>query len=315
MENLTVLMPVKNGATFLEKSLSTILSSITAGDQVLVVDDNSTDNSLEILKRFRRDNPSITILQNDGSGISSALNLGLKEAFHGFVARYDVDDIYLADRLGVQRRLFSKDVVAIFSDYEIWGDSSKYLGTIVSSIYPESMPLSLISGQRTAHPSVVISRDAAIHAGGYREQDFPAEDLSLWLRMSRLGHLISVPEPLLQYRLSGGSTTMQNRSFSQQQKRKLITEIGLSESSIQWGLEEAPNILQKYRTTTKGETRKILFLRDLLLLESSGMISKKELASAVFPSLLSISVQKGSLAVYRELKYSRKRKTFRGNSS
>ena len=108
---------------------------------------------------------------------------------------------------------------------------------------------------------------------------------------------------------------MQNRSFSQQQKRKLITEIGLSESSIQWGLEEAPNILQKYRTTTKGETRKILFLRDLLLLESSGMISKKELASAVFPSLLSISVQKGSLAVYRELKYSRKRKTFRGNSS
>jgi hypothetical protein len=313
MDNLTVLMPVKNGATFLENSLTVILGSIAARDEILVVDDNSTDNSLEILKRFRRENPSISILQNNGLGISSALNLGLKEASHSFVARYDVDDVYLSDRLDIQRRLFDRDVVAIFSDYEIWGDGLKYLGTIVSSIYPEAMPLSLISGQRTAHPSVVMIREEAILAGGYREQDFPAEDLSLWLRMSRLGHLVSVPEPLLHYRLSGGSTTMQNRSFSQQQKRKLITEIGLSKSSIQWGLEEALSVLQKYNDTKNGEARKILFLRDLMLLESLGIISKKDLASSTIPGLLSINLRNGALAVYKELKYSKQREKFRGN--
>lgn len=123
------------------------------------------------------------------------------------------------------------------------------------------MSVSLISSQRTAHPSILFNKEAVINAGGYREIDFPAEDLSLWLRMSRIGDLVSVPKTLLHYRLSADSITGKRRVESKEMTRKLLTEIGINQRNILGLVENFDTIQQLYTQHNYTRERELLMLR------------------------------------------------------
>ena len=131
------------------------------------------------------------------------------------------------------------------------------------------MSVSLISSQRTAHPSILFNKEAVINAGGYREIDFPAEDLSLWLRMSRIGDLVSVPKTLLHYRLSADSITGKRRVESKEMTRKLLTEIGVNQRNILGLVENFETVQQLYTQHNYTRERELLMLRDLYYLSKN----------------------------------------------
>lgn len=215
-------LPVKNGLAFIADSMPRILQNLDSTDELIIIDDNSTDHSSRLLLGFQAIDPRIRILSNNSDGLVSALNLGFREAKNDWVARFDIDDKYPPNRLQRQKLLFADNISAIFSDYRVVSDFGRVLGTIRSPIYPENTRLSLIHSQRTCHPSAIINKRAFMDVGGYRQSDFPAEDLSLWLRLSNGSQIVSIGETLIDYTLRKKSTSQVMRSLIHSKRSKLI---------------------------------------------------------------------------------------------
>ena len=219
---LTVLLPVKNGEKYIHKSLECIVANASSEDEILIINDGSSDKSELILKSWAIKDSRINIINNHGRGLVNALNLGLNESNKNWIARFDVDDIYPNYRLQKQRSIIGKDVSAIFCDYSLWSSKIRNVGVIPSAVVSQAVSLSLINSQRTPHPGVLYNKEAVLSVGGYRNEDFPAEDLSLWLRLSKIGKLVSVPEILLNYRISKTSITGLRRQEALMKKQYLF---------------------------------------------------------------------------------------------
>jgi glycosyltransferase involved in cell wall biosynthesis len=173
---VTHLMPVRDGALFLNKSLNGILANAKKNDEILIIDDGSTDYGPTLIKRFQEKNSNVNVLTTKGIGIVGALNLGLKAASLEWVARYDVDDIYEPNRVQLQINNIKPNTAVIFSDYDIQSNRV-FFGTIPSPILHKPSILSLIYSQQTAHPSALICKSAAFEAGLYKIDEYPAEDV------------------------------------------------------------------------------------------------------------------------------------------
>ena len=86
---VTFLMPVKNGAEFLDISLHGLSQMRSPLDEIVIVDDNSTDGTGEILKKWASTQSNVKILANPGVGLVDALNFGISNAQHEWIARCD----------------------------------------------------------------------------------------------------------------------------------------------------------------------------------------------------------------------------------
>jgi glycosyltransferase involved in cell wall biosynthesis len=270
-------MPVKNGVAFLLSAIQNIEAMLGPNDEVVVIDDNSTDGTLVMLRRWVESNPQVRVMTNRGSGLVDALNMGLNESRFDWIARVDVDDQYNPRRISVQKNLIQSGVVAIFSDYEFLYEGIHSLGKIQSAVFSPAVSVSLISSQRTAHPSVLFNKTAAMSIGGYRKQDFPAEDLSMWLRLSRLGKLVSSPEVLLHYRVGRNSISGTKRDEMQMMKEILLRQIGINPTDIKAFSEQYFELFEMYEDLQETTRRRILQFRDFkqLLLHSDEMINNR----------------------------------------
>lgn len=214
----TVLMPVRNGEKHLRNSLNNLIEITSSQDQVLIIDDGSTDSTRVILREYQQTCNRIHVISIPPSGIVTALNLGLENALHEYIARADVDDIYREDRLDLQIKFLNHelDVAAVFSDYVFWNESHKDLGCMPTGVTRSATKLSVADALRLPHPSVVFRKSAVIEAGRYQKSEFPAEDLGLWLRLLRNYELASVSQPLLRYQVnpSGISSTRREEMIS-----------------------------------------------------------------------------------------------------
>jgi glycosyltransferase involved in cell wall biosynthesis len=264
MNKITLLLPVKNGSLFLKTSLANLRSIAGDNDTILVVDDFSEDDTTSIVSYYQNIDSRIQVIKNTKPGLVNALNLGVKESSNDWIARCDVDDFYHAERINTQKKSINGNVAGIFTDYEFFANGNNSLGVIPSAINSESVSISLSKSQRTAHPSIMYSKVAVLNAGGYREEDFPAEDLSLWLRMCKDGKLISIPEVLLNYRLSPMSVSMQKRGLIQEKTRNLLSTIGINSKDFAYSITNLELVLQNYDNTKLSTRRKLLLIRELL---------------------------------------------------
>jgi glycosyltransferase involved in cell wall biosynthesis len=270
---ITVLLPIRNGELYLPDAIHNIQNCIGPDDEILVIDDGSQDKTANILWDWCRQNLRVRVLKNPSSGLVSALNFGLSEASNTWVARFDVDDFYDHARFEKQFDLISPGVVAVFSDYALFHSQNRGLGTIYSGISHPAVSISLISSQRTAHSSILFNKEVVVSAGGYRESDFPAEDLSLWLRLSRLGMLVSVPETLLKYRVSKGSISSTKQDLMIKKKSEVLQQIKLNPSDVLLFENNFSSILQSYKLHPNHYERSILAYRDYFFLQASNIIS------------------------------------------
>ena len=259
---ISLLMPVRNGMKYLDSALLNLEVCASNTDEILVINDGSTDGTLQKLTEWASDKAQVRILNNPGQGLVSALNFGLAESECKWIARFDVDDVSQPSRLTEQRKYLGNQIAGIFSDYEVIDESGTSLGVIPSAVDPEAVSLSLVTSQRTAHSSVLLNKEIALGAGGYREEDYLAEDLSLWLRMSRLGLLKSVPTSLMRYRLNGSSISNSRRVQMIQKKDELLKNIGVNQGDIMKFDENWEETWNGYRNYSLSDDRKILSYRD-----------------------------------------------------
>ncbi len=266
LPRITALMPVRNGIKFLARSRTMLDSSLTIGDELIIINDNSNDGTSGFLEKWKAENSQVRVIKNSGNGLISSLQLGVAESQNRWIARYDVDDEYEINRLEIQRKAISKEVGAIFSDYKFFAESDIGLGVLASPVEHHATSISLINGNRTPHPSVIFSKEAYLESGGYRASDYLVEDLSLWLRMSRISKLISVPEVLLNYRLHKQSVTLTNQKEMKRNRTALLSSTGINKSDIDYAFENLSVIFDSYEATENKSMRQALFLYDLISL-------------------------------------------------
>jgi glycosyltransferase involved in cell wall biosynthesis len=246
--------------------LRVIFSNASLDDEVIIINDGSTDNTLEILNLSKKDFPNLRIITTKGIGIVKALNLGLVESSHEWIARFDVDDMYTENRINKQRAIIDDGIAAIFCDYELVLDNGVSTGVIPSPVDNLATIISLLYSQQTPHPGVVFNKNLINDAGGYLEDDFPVEDLSLWLRASRVGKLVSVPEVLLKYRISNTSTSGSRQTEAKSKTLILIQKYGLPINFIKQNFDELSGTYQNYSKLPFSIERRLLFMRNMNML-------------------------------------------------
>ena len=173
------------------------------------------------------------------------------------------------------------------------------MGGVYSAIYPSPSVLSLITSQRTAHPVALINRDILLRCNGYDSADYPAEDLALWLRMSRYGSIISVPAVLLRYRISSGSISSQNRILQIDKKVEFIDKFKLWDEWLKKCINEFDQTLNSYANLPHSSERIFLHIRDIILV--GRRIGKPTLVTPLLMKLgiwISIKVFSAALCIF-----------------
>jgi len=107
---ISVIIPVYNAASFLDKSIMSALDQKQTGE-VLLIDDRSTDDSLEMCKRWERKDSRVKVFVNKGTkGAGAARNVGLRHATCDYIAFLDADDYYLEGRFDNTQKFFLENL-------------------------------------------------------------------------------------------------------------------------------------------------------------------------------------------------------------
>lgn len=113
MLNISVIIPVYNASAFLKKAIESALQ-FEEVKEILLIEDKSTDNSLEICENLAAENPRIKLFQhhdNGNYGAGATRNLGLEKASQEFIAFLDADDYYLPNRFEAEKELFKNEKI------------------------------------------------------------------------------------------------------------------------------------------------------------------------------------------------------------
>lgn len=205
---VTVLMPVRNGAAHLAPALASIFAQTFADFELLVIDDGSTDATADILRACR--DPRLRVVENAAAlGLVPSLNRGLELARGELVARQDHDDVSRADRLEMQVAFLRRqpDVALVGSEAWAMDEQGRRGARMLRPLSAEGVRWYLCFDNAFIHSSVMFRREViARELGGYRPS-LHSEDYELWSRLARVRPTANLPEPLLSFREHTGSAT------------------------------------------------------------------------------------------------------------
>lgn len=308
---ISVVMPVLNGEATIRQALMDLQANLLPRDEILVIDDGSSDQTADLLLRAQEEEDRVRVIRTEGIGLVRALNLGLTEANHRWVARADADDRYPVDRLLCQRRAVREGVVLVSGDYVVTG-GERNLGEFPSALTAPFVAMSLIHPQRIPHPGVLFDRDAVLEVGAYREADFPAEDIALWLRLATVGDFVGVPHVVVHWSMRKGSVTHTHQVRQRQNVAQLLRRSFPTSILSRVTLEEVQVELRRYASERSEGIRGILLARDLRALRARGLDG--EAYSEVSRYLLK-SPSRTLLASWQVAMGKQRRRRFRGRIS
>ncbi|TCB65059.1 glycosyltransferase family 2 protein [Acinetobacter sp. ANC 4178] len=207
-DGVSVAIPIYNAEKFLSDAIQSVINQSFKEWELILVDDGSTDRSLEIAKEFERKDSRIKVI-SDGLNLKlpTRLNQIISLSKYEFIARMDADDIMHPDRLRVQYDFLKNNEYDLVSSslYSIDINNNIVGKRIIDS--PVTIQSLLRGNNQIAHPTILAKKNWYLR-NMYDEQSERAEDYELWLR-SILNKDLKVhvlPEPLLYYREVGNIT-------------------------------------------------------------------------------------------------------------
>ncbi len=207
---VTVVIPAYNAAAFLPRTLRSLAEQTWRPQQVIVVDDGSTDGTVDVARQH-----GAQCLQQSRGGPGAARNRGLAEAEGDYVAFLDADDWYALDKLERSiEHLRELNASCLATDaWLVRGDRVERRKNQHRTV-PGVLTLEhLLRGNPITCSSVVAKRDAVRAAGGFDESPelIATEDYDLWLRMAQREPIAYLAEPLTFYLVHPGSLSANAR--------------------------------------------------------------------------------------------------------
>lgn len=201
----SVIIPLYNKAPYVAKAIESVLGQTYRDFEVIVIDDGSTDQSLEVAKTF--ENKSITIVSQPNSGVSTARNNGVKLAKHPYICFLDADDWWHPTFLEEMKRLITDfpDAGIYGSGYYIVKNEQERIAPIgvpqgfergiidYCEVYAKTLCMPLWTG------AVIVPKYIFDEEGGFKSQLKFGEDFDLWIRIALKHKVILVNKPLAYY--------------------------------------------------------------------------------------------------------------------
>ena len=216
--SISVLMSVFNGERWLADSIESVLNQSFEDFEFIIVNDGSNDSSLKIIESFGNSDSRIRILNKENSGLTYSLNYGLSKARGAWIARIDADDICSPNRLLKQLNYSKseKDLVLLGSGLFIIDDHGNQIKAYRYPKKHKRLVKTLSKGLPFfPHSSAFFKLSAALNIGGYRLPFKRTQDQDLWLRLSEVGKIGSLSEPLVFIRKH--SEQISNNNFGNEQ--------------------------------------------------------------------------------------------------
>lgn len=201
---LSVVIPLYNKRATVLRSVDSVVRQLRHGDELIIVDDGSTDGGADVVEERYKDLPFLKLIRQKNQGVSVARNEGARHARHPYIAFLDADDWWLegvrnkfdmlirrwpfADawslghyRVDGERRVLINSGVdddVVLSGAEFIEHYGRFSGVINSS-------------------SVCVKKQRLIELGGFPEGITNGEDVYMWLRLALAGSIAVSPEPLV----------------------------------------------------------------------------------------------------------------------
>lgn len=207
---VSIVMPTYNSSAHVEAALRSILQQTYPDYEIIVVDDGSDDNTLDIVRAVA---PGARVFKQPHGGAAAARNRGIRESNGEFVAFQDSDDLWHPTKL--EKQIAAMDSVpsvgmvmcghkALTSD----GERTSWSGANKSKLLVEGdSVLNIFLNSGVATPSVVVRRAVLDEVGLFEEQLQVGEDENLWLRIAYKFPIESVDEILITVRVHDRSLT------------------------------------------------------------------------------------------------------------
>ncbi|MCZ6795807.1 MAG: glycosyltransferase [Planctomycetota bacterium] len=196
MSLVTTIIPTYNRAELLPRALRSVVGQSRPPDEVIVVDDGSTDGTRRLVEE---EFPDVAYVYQENRGVSAARNRGIADARGEWIALLDSDDEWLPRKLEKQLQALGEEPrYRICHTDEIWIRRGRRVNPrekhakAGGDVFERCLPLCAISPS-----SVLIHRDLFVELGVFDECLPVCEDYDLWLRLSAAHPVLYVDEPLI----------------------------------------------------------------------------------------------------------------------
>jgi glycosyltransferase involved in cell wall biosynthesis len=200
---VSVIIPAYNAARTLETTVQSVYGQSLQDFEIVIVDDGSKDNTLEVARRIAASDSRIKVVAQSNSGAAAARNAGIKAATGEYVAFLDADDLWLPQKLERQIALLNseKDAAAVQTGAYYVNDDLEVL-SVRPCVIPEDVLLEtlLFRSFPALMSTLLVKRSAFDKIGLLNTKLVILEDWELAIRLSRFCNLKSIEEPLALYR-------------------------------------------------------------------------------------------------------------------
>ncbi|PMO63057.1 hypothetical protein BCT04_16135 [Vibrio breoganii] len=227
-KKVSVILPVYNAENYIEESVDSILKQTYSNIELIIIDDGSTDRSLELINTFATSDPRVIIISRANKGLVYSLNEAINKCKGDYIARMDADDISHPTRIEEQVKYLEQnyDVSVVGCWARVFGDSGT-IGYIRHENNHEKLLNKLVFSVCFCHPTVMFRKEVfRSRTEFYNPDKLACEDYDLWVYLSRHFRFGNIEKVLLEYRYNESGITRNADNDRKYESRKMsLTEI------------------------------------------------------------------------------------------
>jgi glycosyltransferase involved in cell wall biosynthesis len=235
---VTVIIPNYNYAHYIVDAIESVLRQTYPNLQIIVVDDGSTDNSLQVLKSY----PDVIVLSQDNKGVSSARNMGLRYAAGQYIAFLDADDVWCDDKIQLQVDVMAEKsadlvsgVVEVCDNYlrHLYFLKAQFSGDLYSNMIknPGHAFIPLVCSNALIRKSVIIKEDM------FNPTLHTSADWDFLRKLSPAINVASIDDVVVKYRTHQGSMSSTKSSVYYKDNLRALLFAFKEDSSVDFFLK------------------------------------------------------------------------------
>jgi glycosyltransferase involved in cell wall biosynthesis len=201
-------MATYNRASMLHASIDSLLAQSRPVDEIIIVDDGSTDDTEQIIRSY---GPRLTYLRQENAGRSSAINLGLAHCKSDYVWTFDDDDIAQPDGHENLAAVLDADqsidfAFGAFHSFREDPSGRRHINDNHYWLRPEepSIRINFLEGMFTQFNAMLVRRSLYEKVGGFRKDLLRSQDVEMALRLARNARAAPVDKVIFLYRIHDG---------------------------------------------------------------------------------------------------------------